>query len=266
MKRRNFLASIGALSTVPLSVIGKNQKNESGEEQKTEFIELIKIRLHTGSKQRLVKDFYRDVEIPALNRAGIKHVGVFNVRYGPNDPTLYVLMPHQSFDSIVKTPQKLLDDEEYMKAGKSYLNAPLSDSAYVRMEKTLLVAFDRMPKIEVPTSLLDNKSRIYELRRYESHTRQAGKRKIEMFNEGGEINIFKKSGFQPVFYAETLIGLCMPNLTYMLVFEDMAARAKHWTTFRDHPDWLKLKADPYYKDTVSNITDIILWPTSFSQI
>jgi hypothetical protein len=52
----------------------------------------------------------------------------------------------------------------------------------------------------------------------------------------------------------------------MLVFKDMTARDNNWNTFREHPAWLKLKEDPYYKDTVSNITDIILQPTTFSQI
>ena len=58
----------------------------------------------------------------------------------------------------------------------------------------------------------------------------------------------------------------MPNLTYMLAFEDMTERDKNWDIFRNHPDWLKLKSDPQYKDTVSNITDIILRPASYSQI
>ncbi len=266
MKRRNFLFSVGALGALPLSVIGQDKKNDSAAENETEYIELIKFHLHVGSKKNLVSDFYRDVAIPALNRNGIKPVGVFNVKHGPNDPTLYVFIPHQSLDSIVKTSEKLLADKEYLNVGKSYLSMPLSDSAYVRMEKTLLVAFKNMPKIEAPTSLLNNKSRIYELRIYESHSLAFGKKKIEMFNEGGEIEIFRKTGLQPVLFAETLNGPQMPNLMYMLVFENMDSRKKSWDTFRVAPEWIKLKADPYYKDTVSNITDIILRPTSFSQI
>ena len=58
----------------------------------------------------------------------------------------------------------------------------------------------------------------------------------------------------------------MPNLTYMLVFEDMADRDESWKTFIDDPDWKTLSADAYYKDTVSNITDIILRPAPFSQL
>jgi hypothetical protein len=134
------------------------------------------------------------------------------------------------------------------------------------MEKTLLKAFKNMPTVEIPTSLLHKKSRIYELRIYESHSQVAGKKKIQMFNEGGEIAIFRKTGLNPVFFAETIIGKQMPNLSYMLVFENMDSRYKHWEIFRKDPAWLKLRVDAQYKDTVSNVTDIILKPAAFSQI
>jgi hypothetical protein len=58
----------------------------------------------------------------------------------------------------------------------------------------------------------------------------------------------------------------MPNLTYMLVFEDMAARDRHWEEFRTSEGWAAIKDLEEYKDTVSNITDIILRPARCSQI
>lgn len=266
MKRRNFILSAGALGAVPLVLYGNDQDGGAGREHDREYLEIIKFHLHVGSKKDLVQDFYRDVAIPALNRTGLSRIGVLQVKYGPNQPTLYVIIPHPSLDSVVQTPEKLLSDNTYMQDGKSFLTMPLSDTAYIRMEKSLLVTFKNMPKLEAPTALLNNDARIFEIRIYESHNLEAGKRKIEMFNKGGEIEIFRKTGLQPVFFAETLIGPQIPNLTYMLVFENMAARDKCWDTFRDHPDWLKLKQDTYYNDTVSNITDIILRPASCSQI
>ena len=91
-------------------------------------------------------------------------------------------------------------------------------------------------------------------------------RKVEMFNEGGEIAIFKKTGLTPVLFGETIIGPNLPNLNYMLAFKDMADRDQKWQVFRDDPDWKKLSGDPTYRDTVSNITDIILRPAAYSQI
>jgi hypothetical protein len=41
-----------------------------------------------------------------------------------------------------------------------------------------------------------------------------------MFNKG-EFEIFKNAGCRAVFYADTLSGPRMPNLTYMLTFADI---------------------------------------------
>jgi len=120
--------------------------------------------------------------------------------------------------------------------------------------------------VEVPEALLKTGSRVYEVRIYESHSLKAARRKIEMFNEGGEIGVFRKTGLIPVFFGETLFGPLMPNLQYMLVFESMEARDKAWSVFMKDPEWIRLRSDARYADTVSNITDLILNPEPYSQI
>jgi hypothetical protein len=87
-----------------------------------------------------------------------------------------------------------------------------------------------------------------------------------MFNTGGEINLFRRTGINPVFFGESIAGSAMPNLTYMVGFDDAEAQKKAWDTFGKHPDWEKMKADPYYADTVSNITNLVLRPSASSQI
>jgi len=52
----------------------------------------------------------------------------------------------------------------------------------------------------------------------------------------------------------------------MLAFQNMADRDKKWDIFRIDPAWKTLSANTAYKDTVSNITDIILRPAPYSQI
>lgn len=259
MNRREFLTA-GSIAGV--TGMGLSASTAVGGESKQEYLEFRQYRLHVGSKKNLLGDFLRKVGIPAMNRIGIGPVGVFSAMYGPNNPTLYVLLVHKSLDTVMNSAQMLMDDKEYRQAGADFVNAPLSEPTFVRMESSLMIAFKDMPKLEVP----EKKGRLFELRTYESHSIKASKKKIEMFNEGGEIAIFKKTGLQPVFFGETLIGPLMPNLTYMLVFEDMADRDKKWKVFGGHPDWRKLSSNPAYKDTVSNITDIILRPANYSQI
>ena len=257
MKRREFLT---AAAVAPIAGMGSSALADQGDRR--EYLEWRKYHLNVGPKKNQVGNFLRRVGIPAMNRIGIGPVGVFTAMYGPNQPTLYVLLVHKSIETVVNSASLLMADDEYRKAGAEYVDAPLAEPAYVRMESSLMVAFKHMPKLEVP----EKKSRIFELRTYESHSIKANKKKIEMFNEGGEIAVFRKTGLQPVFFGETLIGPTMPNLTYMLVFDDLADRDAKWNVFRVDPEWKKLSGNPAYKDTVSNITDIILRPAPYSQI
>jgi len=259
MKRREFLTAAGLAGITGMSSLAAAAEGGGG---KQEYFELRHYHLHTGSKKRLVGDFLRDVGIPAMNRIGIGPVGVFNVMYGPNSPSLYVLMVHKSLESVANSSSLLMADKEYLKAGADFINASLSEPAYIRMESSLMLAFKHLPKLQVP----EKKNRIFELRIYESHSVKASKKKIEMFNEGGEIALFKKTGLQPVLFGETLIGPKMPNLMYMLVFDNMADRDNKWGVFGRSPGWKKLREMDEYKDTVSNITDIILRPERYSQI
>jgi len=259
MKRRDFLTAAGFASIAGASLL--TAAADSGDD-KQEYFEFRQYHLNVGSKKRLVGDFLRKVGIPAMNRIGIGPIGVFNTIYGPNSPTLYVLMVHKSLETVVNSASMLMADDEYRKAGGDFVNTPLSDPAYVRMESSLMLAFKGLPQLQVP----EKKSRIFELRTYESHSIKAAKKKIEMFNEGGEIKVFLKTGLQPVFFGETIIGPKMPNLTYMLVFDDLVDRDVKWKVFGSDPEWKKLRANPEYKDTVSNITDVILRPTPYSQI
>jgi hypothetical protein len=259
MNRREFMAT-GVAGLAATNIAGGSEG--TGGAAQRQFFEWRQYHLRTGAARNQVGDFLKNVGIAAMNRADVKTIGVFNPVYGPSRPTLHVLLVHDSMDSVVNAHARVLADPELREKGAAFLDATLSDPAFVRYESSLMAAFSHMPRIEPPAF----KERIFELRIYESHSVKAGKKKIEMFNEGGEIAIFKKTGLNPVMFGETIIGQSQPNLTYMLAFKDMADRDQKWQVFRDDPDWKKLSADPAYKDTVSNITDIILRPTEYSQI
>jgi hypothetical protein len=259
MNRREFLAT-GVTGLAATNLVGSSAT--AGGTSARQFFEWRQYHLRTGTNKNLVGNFFKDIGIAALNRIGIKPVGVFTPVYGPSNAKLYVLLVHDSLDSVVNASARLLEDNQVREKGGSFIDASISEPAYVRFESSLMVAFSHLPKLEVPAL----KERIFELRIYESHCAKMGKKKVEMFNEGGEIAIFKKTGLNPVFFGESIIGPNLPNLNYMLAFKDMADRDQRWQVFRDDPDWKKLSANPAYRDTVSNITDIILRPTEYSQI
>ena len=67
-----------------------------------------------------------------------------------------------------------------------------------------MVAFKGMPQVERPITSTD---RIFQLRIYESPSVITGQKKIEMFNDGGELEIFRKDGSS--FLVEPIAGRCV---------------------------------------------------------
>jgi len=266
MKRRDLLLAASTFAAAPMAAAAQAGAGKAGAGR--QYLELRKYSLLNRSKISRFDTFLRHAAIPALNRLGVGPVGVFSVLYGPNVPeaALYLLLPYKSLESWAAAKDALIADAEFMRAGAGVLDTPISDPAYVRAESSLMLAFEQMPALELPPQTAGKKPRLFELRTYESHSVIAGRKKIEMFNQGGEIEIFRKTGLNPVFFGETLLGTQLPNLTYMLCHDNMQTRDAGWDRFVKHPDWLKLREVEKYKDTVSNITDIILRPTAYSQI
>ncbi|MEF8788475.1 MAG: NIPSNAP family protein, partial [Planctomycetota bacterium] len=74
-------------------------------------------------------------------------------------------------------------------------------------------------------------------------------------------------GFRPaVFYSDTIFGDKLPNLTYMLVFEDREHRDRLWDTFMNSDGWEKLSGMGRYQDTVSKVHNWFLRPMDCSQL
>jgi hypothetical protein len=266
MQRRDFLSSALAGSALGLSsgTAAPAQETSAGPR---EYYELRKYEMVSGPQTRITGKYVAEALIPALNRMGMKTIGAFDLFLGPQTPTLYVLIPSASLDSLVTAEMQLAKDEEYQRAGEAFLKAPAKEPPYVRMESQLLMAFEGHPKLTVPPVTADHGARVFQLRTYESPTTSDHRLKVEMFHNG-EFSFFEKAGFWQVFYGDALIGPRLPHLTYMLSFPDLSEMNAKWKAFSSDPDWKKLSGSPKYsfESIVSNIDSMILNPTSYSQI
>lgn len=229
-----------------------------------EYYELRALRFRRGPMPARADQYLKDAFIPAARRAGCGPIGAFNIMIGTGSPTAYMLIPHPTLESFVALPEKLREDPEYTKAAADFRALPASDPPYVNKEVQLLKAFAQFPRIEPPEA----SARIFELRTYRSHSLSAGAKKIEMFEAGGEIALFRRVGLTPVFFAQGLTGSHLPSLTYMLTFPDLATREKNWKAFVSDPEWKKLSTTPGYTDAevVVDIENQILAPTKYSQV
>ena len=230
------------------------------------FYQLRRYHLTNGPQPALAEAFFTKALIPALNRLGLSPIGAFRLDVGPETPSFYLLIPGPSAEALVTVDLHLAKDDQFLAAAQPFWAAPATAPPFVRVESSLMIAFEGWPKLTPPKQGTTGK-RIFQLRTYESPSPAAHVRKVEMFHNG-EFEIFAKSGFGQVFYGDTLIGPHLPNLTYLLAFNDQADLDACWTRFRNDPAWAKLSHDPRYsyEESVSNITNLSLTPLACSQI
>jgi hypothetical protein len=231
-----------------------------------EYYEIRVYQLSANEQVAAVENFLKNAWVPALHRSGIARVGVFKPLTNDTAATkrIYVLTPYASLQQFERTVQQLRNDATLETAGAAYVNAAHNAPVYTRFETILLQAFKNMPFSEVPRLTSPKQNRIYELRSYEGHTEKIYRNKVHMFNEGGEVALFKRLNFNAVFYGDVIAGSRMPNLMYMTSFENMADRDAHWKTFVEDPEWKALSSRSDYQNNVSKADIYLMTATDYS--
>ncbi|HBT77140.1 MAG TPA: hypothetical protein DEB39_09485 [Planctomycetaceae bacterium] len=279
MKRRDFL-STAAVAAVSATTAGsaeaqmrklgnRKESGRSAAETPRQFIELRTYRVAGAEKKAQLVECLDRATVPALNRMGIKPVGVFTVFEDAkkSDPgfanAVFLVIPHETPKSFIRLNARLLADKTYRKDSAAILDAPIAERAYEDCESALLYGFPTCPKIEIPTRSPD---RIFQLRFYNSHNFERNAAKIAMFDVAGELKLFRETGIHPVFFGETLFGGLMPNLTYLVAADSPEAMDQSWAAFTRHPEWDKLKNDPAFAETATKILMAVVKPSPGSQI
>ena len=235
-------------------------------DKKREYYQLTVYYFTDAAQEKIIDQYLEKAYLPALHKKGIPFVGVFKpiANDTANAKIIYVLISLNGLEQAKGLPAQLLKDKEYIAAGKEYLDAIYNNPPYLRMENILMQAFALAPMMQLPRLTSSKTERIYELRSYESPTEKLNINKVKMFNEGGEIALFKRLNFNAIFYAEVIAGSHMPNLMYMTSFENKNDRDAHWKAFGESPEWKNLTSMPEYQHNVSKAEVILTKATLYS--
>ncbi|MBW8685082.1 NIPSNAP family protein [Chitinophaga rhizophila] len=235
---------------------------------KKEYYSILVYHLKDAAQEARMDTYLKDALMPALHKAGTAHVGVFKPVGNDTaaDRRIYVLIPGNSAEQLLQLPKTLLQNSTYVNAAKDFIDAAWDNPTFLRQETIILQAFPGMPKMALPGLTGPKSERVYELRSYESPTDKLYRNKVDMFNKGDEVGIFKRLGFNAVFYAEVLSGSRMPNLMYMTTFDNKAARDEHWKAFGADAAWKQLLAKPEYAHNMNKADIIFLQPAPYSDI
>jgi hypothetical protein len=217
---------------------------------------------HCSSAEQLnhIDQYLENTYLPFLHQSGIKKVGVFAPigNDTSSDKRIFVWIPLKSLQQLDQLDASIEKIDPMGEDALIHLDNKDSSLPYNRIESILTKAFKMQPQYETKSDLVKSADKIFEYRSYESATEDMHLRKVHMFNEGGEIALFKRLNFNAIFYSKAITGARTPNLIYMTSFNNMADRDAHWKTFQSDPEWKKLSATPVYLKTVSKNETILM--------
>jgi len=261
MNRREFVAMPAALA------LATQESKSPPPISARECYDLQHYTFTTAEQMQRFTGFLTNAWLPAVRRLRGTIAGAFVVADKPDALSVYKISSGSNIGRCAEVEAAIREDKEYLAAGAAVLGLPATDPPYAHLESSLMLAFSSWPKLKTPKQAAAGEPRVFELRTYESHSKRANLKKIEMF-DAGEAAMFARAGMQPVFFGETISGPQVPNLTYMLTYPDIESRGKFWKTWSDDPEKARLFAIPEYNDKliVSKIHSTYLRPLAGSMI
>lgn len=213
-----------------------------------------------------VDAYLKNTYLPYLHKMGISKIGVFAPIDNDTltDKRIYVWFPMTSLNFLDKLDMDIEKLDPMSKNRLVDLENADGSLPYTRVERIITKSFIDQPKFVKESSLTKSPNRIYEYRSYESPTENMHLRKVHMFNQGGEVVLFKRLNFNAIFYSKAIAGARMPNLIYMTSFNNMEDRNEHWKAFSASPEWQSISNMPKYMNSVNRNETILMYARDYA--
>ena len=234
MNRRNFIEAMGATGlTMNL------QKNELKESRAARVFVFEQYFLKNGTQPTRIHEYFSGPFLEAIHKIHTGPKLFLDALMAPHQPQAAVLIGFDSITEMLSVYEKLEADGGWRKGLEKWESG--EEPPYEYQSRILLKATPYCPEWTLPAEAPKGR-KIYELRLYHSPT-QRQLTSLHARFAGPEIKIFHRVGVHPILYSSTLFGQNMPNLTYIIPFENLAAREKAWEAFGQDPEWIKVRKE-----------------------
>lgn len=257
LSRRQFLPALGlplAAALLPSASAGEGAQVPAGKGQGGVFAVRSYV-LRNGSQPERLQAFLKGGLLPEYAKLGAEPAIVLDAVVAAHLPQTLTILGFRSVEHWREAEQKLTASAAYRGALEQWERG--DEAPYEEYSERLLTATPFSPPLAAGDA--GSPARIFELRVYHSPT----SRQLAALNERfaqQEIGIFHRSGIHPVLYTNGLTGDSLPNLTYLIPFESLAAREKAWAAFASDPEWIKVRAESVQKfGQIASVIQMSLW-------
>ncbi|MFM7717093.1 MAG: hypothetical protein ACKO7A_31600, partial [Microcystis sp.] len=166
-----------------------------------EYYQILVYHFQNTLQEQQLDTFLSTALVPHLHNTGHKAIGIFTPLTNDTaaDKKINVLLTLRSLAEAASWNKLFIASGIAQQKTPSFWNAPHDAPAYSRIESILIEAWDGAPALQIPHLSSPRVQHVYELRSYESPSEKFYRSKVHMFNEGGEIQLFARLGFNAIF-------------------------------------------------------------------
>ena len=255
LSRRRFLPVLGAPLAASLLPAARLGAMASEEQHSPGLFVARNYLLRNGSQPERFHSFLKGGVLAEVTRHSSAPPVVLDAMIAAHMPQTMTIFGFRSVEHWQEAEQKLASSASYQAALEQWERG--DEAPYEEYSERLLTATPFCPPIVASEAA--SQPRYFELRVYHSPTR----RQLAALNDrfsGHEIGIFHRNGIHPILYSNGLTGDSLPNLTYLIPFDSLAAREKAWAAFAADPEWIKVRADSVQKfGQIASVIHMSIW-------
>ena len=230
MNRRSLLSWLGASAagsfTSPSPVVNAQLKKPAG------VLSLESFRVTHPDQIPLLRAYLGGAVLPVLSRIHDGPKMFLDAIVAPHTPQTLFLAAFSSFDEMLDIRGRIAAHPgiRQARAGLESADVPVLD----QVQSQVLVITEE--SLRFPEGPNHAEKGVFELRSYHAPTWQEGP-------PARISGVLGRAGIHPMVNASTAAGEHMPQFTYLIHFESLAARQEAWARVDGDPEWIELQRE-----------------------
>ena len=214
----------GALNT--FSAFAKNTRPENG----TRVIALESFCVSDAGQEQHLRSYVADTLLPCMDRLGSTSRMCLEAVVAPHTPQTLLLTMYPGFNEMLEVRARIASDQRVRRAWAAIESAQVLDDV---RSQVLMVSEE---SLRFPAETAFGKPGLFEVRTWHAPAWRGG--------AAPEVrSVLRRNGVDPIVAGATVAGEHLPRFTYVVPFDDLAARQQAWARLDGDAQWMEMQQD-----------------------
>ena len=218
--------SAGGAGVLNTLAFAKNRQPANG----TRVIALESFCVSDAGREPHLRSYMADTLLPCMDRLGSIPRMCLEAIVAPHTPQTLLLTMYSSFNEMLEVRDRIASDQRVRRGWAEIESAQVLDDV---RSQVLMVSEE---SVRFPGETTFAKHGLFEVRTWHAPAWRGG--------AAPEVSsVLSRIGIDPIVAGATVAGEHLPRFTYVVPFDDLAARQQAWTKLDGDAQWMEMQRD-----------------------